>query len=281
MDGGAWGAAVYGVEQSRTRLKWLSSRDTEVWGWKPHEVINPCVRSKSLQSCLTLCDSMDCSPPGSSVHGILRARMLEHVVISFCRGSCQPGIGPASLVSPGLQADSLPPAPPSWGLYIYLKPRHNQASNDTPPETVGDIRRLKHGLAPLIAQLIKNLHAVQETPPRFLGWEDPLEKGDTTHCSIVGLRVAQLVKNLPAMWETWVRKIPWRRERLSTSVFWPGESHGLYGPWSLRVGHDWVSFAFTFKHRYPGKQRIFSHWRLSKKRISIKKNFMALLSIRC
>ena len=38
--------------------------------------------------------------------------------------------------------------------------------------------------------------------------------------------VAQLVKNLPTMWETWVRKIPWRRERLSTPVFWPGEFHG-------------------------------------------------------
>ena len=36
--------------------------------------------------------------------------------------------------------------------------------------------------------------------------------------------VAQLVKNLPAMWETWVGKIPWRRERLPTPVFWPGES---------------------------------------------------------
>ena len=35
--------------------------------------------------------------------------------------------------------------------------------------------------------------------------------------------VAQLVKNLPAMWETWVGKIPWRRERLPTPVFWPGE----------------------------------------------------------
>ena len=33
--------------------------------------------------------------------------------------------------------------------------------------------------------------------------------------------VAQLVKNLPTMWETWVRKIPWRRERLPTPVFWP------------------------------------------------------------
>ena len=29
----------------------------------------------------------------------------------------------------------------------------------------------------------------------------------------------------------WVRKIPWGRERLSTPVFWPGELHGLYGPW--------------------------------------------------
>ena len=38
--------------------------------------------------------------------------------------------------------------------------------------------------------------------------------------------VAQLVKNQPAMWETWVGKIPRRRERLPTSVFWPGDFHG-------------------------------------------------------
>ena len=37
--------------------------------------------------CLTLCDSMDCNLPGSSVHGILRARILEWVAISFSRGS--------------------------------------------------------------------------------------------------------------------------------------------------------------------------------------------------
>ena len=39
------------------------------------------------QSCLTLCDPVDCSPPGSSVHGILRARILEGVAVSFSRGS--------------------------------------------------------------------------------------------------------------------------------------------------------------------------------------------------
>ena len=39
--------------------------------------------TKSLQSCPTLCDPMDCSPPGFSIHGILQARTLEWVAISF------------------------------------------------------------------------------------------------------------------------------------------------------------------------------------------------------
>ena len=47
--------------------------------------------------------------------------------------------------------------------------------------------------------------------------------------------MAQLVKNLPAMreigFDPWLGKIPWRRDRLPTPVFWPGEFHGLYSPW--------------------------------------------------
>ena len=39
--------------------------------------------AKSLQSCLTLCDPMDCSPPGSSIHGIFQARVLEWGAIAF------------------------------------------------------------------------------------------------------------------------------------------------------------------------------------------------------
>ena len=50
--------------------------------------------------------------------------------------------------------------------------------------------------ASLMAQLVKNPPAMWETWVQFLGWEDPLEKGKATH-----------------------------------SVFWPGESHGLYSPW--------------------------------------------------
>ena len=42
------------------------------------------------QSCLILCDFMDCSPPGSSVHGILQARILEWVAMPFSRVSSQP-----------------------------------------------------------------------------------------------------------------------------------------------------------------------------------------------
>ena len=46
--------------------------------------------SEVTQSCLTLCDPVDCSLPGSSIHGILQARVLEWVTISLSRGSSQP-----------------------------------------------------------------------------------------------------------------------------------------------------------------------------------------------
>ena len=58
--------------------------------------------------CPTFCDRMDCSQPGSSVHGILQARILEWVAIPFSRGYSDPRIEPGS---PALQADSLPSEP--------------------------------------------------------------------------------------------------------------------------------------------------------------------------
>ena len=57
----------------------------------------------------------------------------------------------------------------------------------------------QYSWASLVAQLAKNLPAMQETWVRSLGWEDPLEKGTVT-----------------------------------TPVFWPGEFHGLYSPWSCK-----------------------------------------------
>ena len=58
---------------------------------------------------------------------------------------------------------------------------------------------LQYSWASLLAQLVKNLPALQETWVWYLGWEDP-----------------------------WVGKIPWRKERLPIPVFWPGEFHGLF-----------------------------------------------------
>ena len=61
--------------------------------------MNQLCGSLVTKSCPTLCDPMDCSPPGSYVHGNSQAGMLEWVAISFSRGSC--------LVKEGL---SVPPA---------------------------------------------------------------------------------------------------------------------------------------------------------------------------
>ena len=57
-----------------------------------HRVLSSflCVHVKSLQSCLTLCDPMDCSLPASSVHGILQAGILAWVAVSSSRGASQP-----------------------------------------------------------------------------------------------------------------------------------------------------------------------------------------------
>ena len=72
-------------------------------------------RVQLLQSCLTLCDPMDYSPPGSTVLGILQARILEWVATSSSRGSSWPRDRPASSVSPALQADSY-----HWGTREIL-----------------------------------------------------------------------------------------------------------------------------------------------------------------
>ena len=67
-----------------------------------------CMHAKLLESCLTLCSPTDCSPPGSSVHGILQARILEWVSISFSRGSsCSRGWTHCPM-SPASASDSLP-----------------------------------------------------------------------------------------------------------------------------------------------------------------------------
>ena len=74
-------------------------------------IIPACVYAKSIQSCLTLCDPMDCSPPGSSVHGLLQARILEWVVMPSSRGPSRPK-NRIHVCLLRWQAGSLPLVPP-------------------------------------------------------------------------------------------------------------------------------------------------------------------------
>ena len=68
------------------------------------------------QLCQTLCDPMECSPPGFSVYGILQARILEWVAIPFSRDLPKPEIEPRSLA---LQADSLLSESPGTSILIF------------------------------------------------------------------------------------------------------------------------------------------------------------------
>ena len=96
------------------------------------------------------------SPPGSSVYGILQARVLEWVAISFSGGNTgDPGSIPESGRSPG--------------------------------EGIG--YPLQYSWASPVAQMVKNPPAVLEIWVHSLGWEDPLEKGKATHSSILAWRI--------------------------------------------------------------------------------------------
>ena len=157
------------------------------------------------QSCLTLCDPVDCSLPGSSVHGILQTGILEWVAIAFCRGSSDPGIEPRS---PALWA--FPGSSPSKESTCNAgDPDSIPESGSSPGEGIG--YGLQYSWASLVAQLVKNPPAMWETPGWFLGQEDPLEEGMAIPSSILAWRIPRTEE--------------------------PG---GLQSTGSQRVRHDWA-----------------------------------------
>ena len=81
----------------------------------------------SLQSCLTLCGPVDCNLPISSVHGILQARILEWVAMPSFRGLPDPGIEPASLMSPAL----------AWASLVIQMAKNLPAVQETQVQSLG------------------------------------------------------------------------------------------------------------------------------------------------
>ena len=73
----------------------------------------------NARSCLILCDSMDCSPPGSSVHGIFQARTLKQVVIPSPGDLPNPGIEP---LFPALAGGFFTTAPPGKPVLVGASP---------------------------------------------------------------------------------------------------------------------------------------------------------------
>ena len=105
------------------------------------------VKVMVAQPCPTLCDPMDCSPPGSSVHGILQARILEWEPCPSPGDLPDPGIKPWS---PALEADCLPSEPagiqrstdlnfttgnPQWIEFPEIKPQDAEGGYCTCPQS--------------------------------------------------------------------------------------------------------------------------------------------------
>ena len=130
--------------------------------------------SEVTQSCPTLCDPVDCRPPGSSIHGILQARILEWVAISFSRGSSWPR--DRTQVS-HKQADVLTSEPPgNHGLYSpWNSPGQNtgvnslsllQGSNPGLPHCRWILYQLSHKDSPIILEWVAFPFSSGSSQPR-------------------------------------------------------------------------------------------------------------------
>ena len=85
--------------------------------------LHACVHTKLLRLCPTLCDPVDHSPAGFSVHGILQARILNWVAFPSPGDLSNPGIKPVSPAVPTLQVDSLPPSHLGKPCMLWRNPK--------------------------------------------------------------------------------------------------------------------------------------------------------------
>ena len=126
------------------------------------------------QSGPILCDPMDCSPPGPSVHGDSPGKNTG----VGCRALLQ-GIFPTQGLNPGL--------PNCRQIFYHLS---HQGSTVFSFNAHKNLLRWFYAIArnSMAAQIVKNLPAMQETQVWSLGWEDPLEKRMASHSNILAWR---------------------------------------------------------------------------------------------
>ena len=174
------------------------------------------MHAKSLQSCLTLCDPMDCGPPGSSVHGILQARILERVVMPSPRESQPRGWTQVSRIA--------------GGFFTVWPTREAQWARQTGRRLSATAVVGAQGPCPLCS------------PRKFLTCPMP--------ATSLGLRLwrTRLQRGRPRF-HPWVRKNPWRRHGNSSVLAWriprTEEPGGLQITGSQGVGHNWTTFTFS------------------------------------
>ena len=176
--------------------------------------------------CLTLCDFMDCGPPGSSVHGILQGRILEWVAIPFSRDLPDPHIKPWP---PALQAKCLLSEPPGkfichiFSSFLWLSNmtyfRKNTCLIDFPKAyDCVDHNKLwkilkEKGIPDLLTCLLRNLYTGQEAAARTgHGTTDwfQIGKGIPQGC------VLSLLFNFHS--EYIIRNVGWMKDKLESRV---------------------------------------------------------------
>ena len=166
--------------------------------------------SEVAQLCPTPSDPMDCSPPGSSIHGICQARVLEWVAIAFSdmklhtssqsmleKETLYPLVAfpsgstvKESTYSAG-DLGSIPGLERSLGERKGYPLQYSGLENSMDCIVHG-VQRVRHDwttFTSLVAQTVEDLPVMQETWVQFLGWENPLEKGMDTHSSVLAWRI--------------------------------------------------------------------------------------------
>ena len=120
------------------------------WNYSDWSILYTCVEcvcAQSPQTCPTLCDPMDCSLPGSSVRGILQARILEWVAVPSSRGSSRPGdqtgVFCVSCTAAGFSPSELPGKP--YAL-VLLKSKLREKKHCILMNSKWSLRFLKHTL---------------------------------------------------------------------------------------------------------------------------------------